>query len=194
MSVSITTRLADINDCAALAHIHVAGWRAAYGGMVDDEYLAGLREDEFATKWQSWLNEGTAPLLAIDEATKTPVGFVSYGKVRTAPPGSSPIRPPYTAEIYAIYILPDFWRIGIGTRLLKKSVANLYENKHKSLCLWVVDKNKRAVSFYKKYGGQKCGKQQIEIGPSSVQEICFGWRNTDQMIGDMPLKNNSGKS
>ena len=49
--------------------------------------------------------------------------------------------------------------------------------KHKSMCLWVLEKNERAVSFYKKLGGERCGKKEIEIGKSKVKEVCFGWRN-----------------
>ena len=108
----------------------------------------------------------------------TPMGFVNYGRVRTPLPGSSPIRPLYSGEIYAIYVLGAYWRQGVGTSLMTEAVQGLRAMKHKSMCLWVLEKNDRAGSFYKRHGGERCGKKDIEIGSSRVKEICFGWRDT----------------
>lgn len=111
-----------------------------------------------------------------------PAGFVSYGRLKTPPPGSSPIRPLYSAEIYGLYLLPAYYRQGLGTRLMAEAAQQLRAMKHKSLCLWVIEKNNRAVSFYKERGGERIGKHDIEIGPSRVREICFGWRDTAGLL------------
>lgn len=164
-------------DAAALARIHIAGWRASYGGLVEQPFLDALDETQRAQDWGKWLSEGVEALLALDD-NGNPVGFVSFNRLMTPPPGMSPVRPLYTAEILAIYIMPDYWRQGLGKQLMKKAVERLKEKKHKSLCLWVLEKNARGNSFYKALGGQRCGKKDVTIGNQKLTDVCYGWRDT----------------
>ncbi len=175
-------RPATETDISDLASIHVAGWRAAYGGLVDQAYLDAADADEKAAQWRQWFADGeTATLIARDEANKA-AGFVSFGRLRTPPPGMSPIRPLYSAEIYALYLLPDVWRQGLGRRLLGEAARALKDRKHKSLCLWVLDGNRRANDFYKALGGQRIGKKQVEIGGKLLPEAAYGWRDTAVLL------------
>jgi hypothetical protein len=64
---------------------------------------------------------------------------------------------------------------------MRGAAQSLAALKHKSLCLWVLEKNERAANFYKKLGGERCGKKDIEIGPTTAREICFGWRDTARL-------------
>ncbi len=165
-------------DIPDLARIHIEGWRAAYAGLVDQSYLDSLNQEEKEKTWRGLLTKGeTPPLLARDEKGAAS-GFVSFGRLRTPPPGTSPIRPVYSGEIYAIYILPAYWRQGLGRRLMAEAAAALEAMKHKSICLWVMDGNKNALAFYKALGGQKCGKKQVEIGGKTLPEAAIGWRDS----------------
>ena len=94
----------------------------------------------------------------------------------------SPIRPLYTGEIYALYILAPYWRQGLGTALMTAAAQGLAEKKHKSVCLWVLEKNARAACFYRARGGQACGRKDVQIGSSKVKELCFGWRDAGVLI------------
>lgn len=166
------------DDIPDLARIHVAGWQAAYGGLVDQAYLDAQNTADYAQNWARWLaSPDFSALIAHDDDGKA-AGFISFGRLRTPPPGMSPIRPLYAAEIYAIYILPEYWRAGLGRQLIDAAVTNLGERKLRSLCLWVLEGNTRAVAFYKALGGQKCGTKRIEIGGRTVVEAAFGWRDT----------------
>jgi ribosomal protein S18 acetylase RimI-like enzyme len=165
-------------DAEILAHLHVQGWRDSYAGLVDQSYLDSLSESDRAEKWREWLRDSHGPVLLAFDAEKNPAGFVNFGKLRTPLPGQSAIRPLYTGEIYAIYILAAYWRRGLGRALMRQAAEGLAAMKHKSLCLWVLDGNERAIGFYKALGGQRCGKKQIEIGGRMRTELCFGWRDT----------------
>src|SRR5690554_3367070 len=111
-------RPAQATDIPAIAHIHIEGWKAAYGGLVDPGYLATLSVEERRADWQKWMQAGDmTSFLAL--AGEKPAGFISWGRTRTAPPGDSPIRPQYPAEIYALYLLPEYWNKGIGKALLQ---------------------------------------------------------------------------
>lgn len=176
--MTFTIRPATEDDIPALARIHVESWREGYKGLVDADYLQSLDIKKREQEWHEWLpNPDTRTYIALDQE-ETPAGFAGFGTLRTPPPGSSPIRPLYSGEIYALYVSPNYWRQGSGGMLMKEAAKGLSEMKHKSLCLWVLEKNKRAVSFYQKMGGQRCGKQMIEVGPDKLKEICFGWRDS----------------
>jgi ribosomal protein S18 acetylase RimI-like enzyme len=166
--------LTDIDD---LAHIHIEGWRASYGGLVEQSFLDSLDKEKRAQDWATWMASGAEALIARDDAGK-PAGFIAFNKLMTPPPGMSAVRPLYTAEILALYILPDYWRHGLGRRLMSDAVTRLKEKKHRSLCLWVLEKNTRAVGFYKALGGERCGKKPVEIGSRILTDICYGWRNS----------------
>jgi GNAT superfamily N-acetyltransferase len=163
----------DIND---LSEILMSGWQESYRGIIRDSWVDGLSVDEFIEKWRSWLSEeGLKVKIARDDEGEAS-GFVSYGKLKTPPPGSSPIRPLYSSEIYGLYVVPACMRQGLGRRLFNCAVKDLIETGHKSLCLWTFEKNKRASEFYKSLGGQRCGKRDVSVGPDQAREICYGWR------------------
>ncbi len=167
--------LADIHD---LALIHIGGWQSSYEGLVPPDFLAGLDPVKYAANWAEWLGSGTTDALIAYDADGKPAGFISFGKLRTPIPGMSPIRPLYSAEIYAIYILPPYWRAGLGRSLIASAALALREKKHKSVCLWVMEGNKRAVGFYKALGGQRVGNKKVEVGGRLLSEIAFGWRDS----------------
>lgn len=166
------------DDIQDLARIHVAGWQAAYGELIDQSYLDAQNTDEYAENWTRWLQSPDFSALIAHDSDGKAAGFVSFGRLRTPPPGMSPIRPLYAAEIYALYILPEYWRGGLGRQLIGAAAESLKERKLRSLCLWVLEGNSRAVAFYKALGGQKCGTKRIEIGGRTVSEAAFGWRDT----------------
>ena len=66
--------------------------------------------------------------------------------------------------------------------LIRRACLDLRDKRHRSLSLWVLKKNQRALPFYKALGGQRCGKKTIEIGNRSFEEVCFGWRDTAPLI------------
>ena len=182
--MTFTLREASQSDVETLAHLHLRGGRSSYDGLVDQEYLDGLKEEEFCQCWEGWLKEGVRVFLAEDVDTSVVCGFCGFGTLKTPPPGSSPIRPQYSSEIYAIYVLPEFWRQGVGKKLLRHCAEALQKEGHNSMCLWVLKGNERAGLFYEHLGGRRIGKHTIEVGPSKVIEVCYGWRDIDTIAAD----------
>lgn len=173
--------LATIEDIPSIARLHIEGWQGAYGGLIDQAHLDSLRVDDRIRDWQGWMESGETTVL-IAERDGQAAGWIAYGRTKSAPPGSSNIRPTHSAEIYGLYLHPSVWRQGIGSQLLRQAAENLRAAKHKSLCLWVLDGNKRAKSFYEKMGGQKIGNHMITIGPNTLKEVCYGWRDTSVLV------------
>lgn len=182
MMTEFYIRAAIESDIPALARIHVEGWRGAYGGIISKDYLDSLDVADRELKWREWFAPEECPVLMAYDAAGNPAGFTNFGKLRTPIPGGSPIRPLYTGEIYAIYILPRYWRQGLGRQLMGAAAAGLRDMKHRSLSLWVLEKNLRACEFYKSLGGQRCGKTDIEIAGTKVKEVAYGWRSTESLL------------
>ena len=169
-------------DIPSIAALHVEGWKGAYGGIVDQGFLDALTVEVRIADWSKWLHTGESEVF-LAEKDGVDAGFLVIGRTKTAPPGSSPIRPSHSGEIYSLYLRPDMWRQGIGTALLKHGFSELKAKKHSAVCLWVLDANSRGKAFYEKSGGQKLGGKMIEIGTKSYKEVCYGWRDTATVIG-----------
>lgn len=88
---------ASVDDTRRIAEIHIATWRAAYVGIVPDDFLAGLSVDQRETYWRQEIPLGKQQvgLAKLDDAE---VGWVSFG------PSRDKDAQPAAAEIWAIYV------------------------------------------------------------------------------------------
>ena len=77
-------------------------------------------------------------------------------------------------EIYAIYIDPPRWRLGLGTELLTGAERTLQAGGFGQAILWVLEGNHRGRSFYEKQGWRPDGALKIEeIGGIQVTELRY---------------------
>lgn len=68
-------------------------------------------------------------------------------------------------EIWGIYLLPSFWRQGIGKELLNWGVKNLQDQGYDRISLWVLEKNINARKFYERMGFEHDGTvKELNIG------------------------------
>ncbi len=169
-SAGLLIRRAGLADARAIAEVVVAGWRAAYRGMLPDDFLDGLRVDVREMAWRERLARDVAagaPTWVVERAGRV-VGFVSSG-----PPRDEDVRSP-AAEIYAIYVLEDEWRQGLGRALLDTAVDHWRRGGAKTMVLWVFEDNARARGFYEAMGWQPDGgRQALELGGTSAVEVRY---------------------
>jgi GNAT superfamily N-acetyltransferase len=166
----ILVRRAKVEDAGAIAEIAVAGWQAAYRGMLPAEFLAGLSVPARKTAWQSMLESdptGVAPVwvAAIDGRVS---GFASSG-----PPRDADVALP-AAEVYALYVLESCWRSGLGRGLLSVVVGHWRAAGVSTLVLWVAEGNERARSFYEALGWRPDGgRQEVELAGTTQIEVRY---------------------
>src|SRR5215470_10603569 len=99
-------RFATVEDAETIATIHVRTWQSAYEGIIPAQYLDSLSIQERANLWRRVVSEQRhTVLLAVGPHRET--GFISFGPSRDK-------NSKKKAEIYAIYVLPEFWNLGIG--------------------------------------------------------------------------------
>ena len=172
----------DIQDLDALAEVHSMSKQVAEKGIIYDEDLALFTPDYYRRKWAEWSKfEGSTIRTAWDGDRM--VGFSSFGRVKTRPAFDKGVVPRYGGEIYCLYVHPDHFRQGVGKALFVNACKGLNDQKLSTMLLWALKKNKRACDFYESMGGERVGKQKIDIGLKSwAEESCFGWRDVKKVL------------
>ena len=74
------------------------------------------------------------------------------------------------SEVYAIYVLPEYWSRGIGRRLMEK--IEEYLPSSSSVTLWVLAQNQRGLGFYRKIGYDLDGEEKtIKLCDVALLEV-----------------------
>jgi len=163
-------RAAVPDDAEEVERLRVAGWQAAYRGILPDDYLNRMRVDGERRRRHMMEQAATEQADTEQANTEQPsrrvesvavqggaiVGWVSGGRCRDADrPG------PGQGEIYAIYVLPERWGRGTGRLLMTHAVRALTEAGHRDITLWVLEDNQQARRFYQAAGFQPDGSRQL---------------------------------
>ena len=159
-------RLAKIEDAETIAAIHVCAWQIAYEGIVPAQFLASLSIQERANMWRTVISEqhGTV-ILAI--APHGEVGFISFGPSRDKDGKEK-------AEVYAFYVLPQFWHQGIGRELLDEAERRVEDQHFVAFTLWVLEKNAQARRFYEARGFRlDASRKEETIGGLLLTELRY---------------------
>ena len=170
--MTITIRLAGLEDAPGIAKVHVDSWRTTYKGLIDDEFLAGLSYERRTQVWtQSLADPQIASFLYVAETdTGEIVGFVSAGPEHEGDPN-------YRGELYAIYLLQQAQGQGLGQKLMETAMHELYERGFSSMLLWVLKDNLPSRKFYEAVGGEYLREKPIEIGSQILVEVAYGWKD-----------------
>jgi GNAT superfamily N-acetyltransferase len=165
----VLVRQAYPSDAPVIARIHVETWRATYAGLLPDRVLAGMRQDHHRASWQNLLlgQRARETVLVAERAKTGVVGFVSAGRARSGLSG-------YEAEIYTLYVIPDFQNQGIGTRLFETVFQRLVEQNLHGVMLWVLAKNPSRF-FYEAVGGVKIAIRKERLWGVVLPEMAYGW-------------------
>lgn len=153
-------------DAHAIATVLVRSWRAAYRGLLPDEVLADL---SVADREELWSDALTARRPNTGAVVATIDGVI-VGVAATGPPLVPADRAdPTLGDLYALYLDPDVWRRGIGTRLHAAAIDRLRSCGFAHAGLWVLDTNERALRFYLHHGWTDAGRSQLDRGPGGTE-------------------------
>ena len=164
---------AALEDCRAIAEVHVASWQQAYAGIVPHEYLASLSVPAREASWQEAVRAGTPAVLVARQEDKV-VGFVALGPSRDEDAAAR------CGEIWALYVLSSAWSTGAGRSLW---LAALEELRRRSLSgivtLWVLSANERGRRFYTAAGfvPQPESEKEFSLGGTSLREIRLAFQD-----------------
>lgn len=150
------------DDRAAVSRVYVESWRAAYRGIVPDDYLEQLED----SRWASVLDTpGLTSLLLVDGDRIVGTAAVCASRWTDFPA---------CGEIVSLYLLPDYIGKGYGAALLQAAMAALQEAGFSDILLWVLEENLRAIRFYERLGFTDSGiRHSNVIGGKSVSERLY---------------------
>lgn len=156
-------RPASASDGLAIGKVYCRGWQAAYKGLMPDFFLDALTpENCFAQR------SHIAPdRRFVAEADGEVVGTVTYGKPRDVVEDG-------LAELYSIYVLPEHWGGGHGSKLFRAAADKLKGQGWPGLYLWVLRDNARARLFYEHMGMTITGEdREIEVAGAWLPEVKY---------------------
>ena len=138
------------------AYVHWKSWQEAYAGLVDRNYLDKLTLEKCTEMAFRWPDN-----LLVAKENDTVVGFVGYGACRED-------ALPETGEVFAIYVLKEYYGKKVGHALMRAALEKLSE--YRRIAVWVLEGNHRAVKFYEKFGFRFDGtKKQIKLGTENTE-------------------------
>jgi len=137
-------------------YVHYQSWNETYTGLMNQEYL-DKRALERCILIARQYPQNTIVTILDNQV----VGFAAYNK--------SSDNLDDTGEIYAIYILQAFQKLGIGKSLLVECKKRL--NEFKQISLYVLDKNYKAIKWYEANGFNLDG--HIKVEKTSIDNYSF---------------------
>ncbi|MBO4422329.1 MAG: GNAT family N-acetyltransferase [Clostridia bacterium] len=138
-------------------YVHYKAWQEAYQGLIDRDYLDNMSLSKCTEIAYRWLDN----ILVAKDGERV-VGFVGYGKCRNDDlPGAG--------EVFAIYILKEYYGKGVGKALMDAALGLLSE--YPQVAVWVLQGNERAIRFYQKCGFCFDGKKEIKTIGKDITEL-----------------------
>ena len=153
-------------DIPQVVDIQISGWRAAYKGMIDDEYLENMNVEKKIKMREKDYKETR---FIVAEINNEIVGFCRY----TDNMEKTPETPEVDCELRALYVKPELKHNGIGKKMFQYAV-NEFKNIGKTkMVLWCLKDNVLARKFYEKMGGKIIKERLIHIGNRDYEEVAF---------------------
>jgi GNAT superfamily N-acetyltransferase len=160
-------------DAMAVAKLHVRSWRAAYRGLLPEDFLDALRPEERASRYTFGSPDPGAPRTILAFLDGELAGFATVSRSRDE-------DVPQAGELCALYVDPDHWRDGVGRRLLAESRRLMREEGYEEAILWVLVGNETAERFYEADGWRRDGSERTEDPWGVVSQVIRYRRRLDE--------------
>jgi GNAT superfamily N-acetyltransferase len=157
------------SDCCDIAAIRRLAQREAYCRALPPEALNSLEEREQHKDWAKVLR--SEEVVTAARRSGALMGFAHYGRSR-----DNDLDPAVVGELFGIYVHPDWWRKGIGMKLLNTVLGWCAHSGLTQLALWVFESNAGACRFYEARGFVFDGKREPEGGLAAQGLFLFGRR------------------
>ncbi len=152
-------------------------WRAAYRGIVPDDYLDGLSYGESGRLWQDAVAAGDGCVFVAEDGAGV-FGFAS-GSPRER---FSRELKEYEGELKTLYVLPSHKGAGVGRQLVGAVARHFADHGVNSMLLWAFAENRAARGFYESLGGVPVAEDGFELGGAWLSEVAYGWKDLDALL------------
>ena len=119
--------------------------------IIKKEFNINYKKDSIYTNWFVYKDNDNI------------IGFINYDIIFDK------------AEIEYIYVVDEYKKKGIGTKLLNKMIEDLKENNVDSITLEVRSNNDKAIKFYKKNGFNEVARRPNYYGNVDALLMLRSW-------------------
>ena len=176
-------RKATQNDSKEIALLIIKCWRAAYRGLIADDYLDNMKLELIEQNWnRSIISQNEKDKIFVYEENNKIIGIIRFG----SPQDKNNKR--YNAEIHVLYVEPTLKRKGIGSKLFKFAKEDFINNGNKHLIIWCLKGNEQGINFYKKMGGKIVTNRKERVNNLEVEEVGFEFKLVEEINLVKPSK------
>ena len=173
--MNVKIRKAVVSDVPDIVAINIKTWKIAYKGIVPQAHLDSLSIYDKLPRWTKRINnlkENKNEIFVAEISNingKELVGFSLGG-----PSHFEDFK--IDGDLHAIYVLPKYWKQGIGTLLFNSIIKSFLNMKFKTMIIWALKENS-ACKFYKKMGGIPKFHKTLTYGGKELGALGFYWDN-----------------
>lgn len=136
-------------DAQELASLTLTVWRESFKRMLPEKVLSDASTFQFEQAWRDSLTN-PAHCCCVCKRFGQIVGGAMLGPSRDADANAQG-----PAELYGIYLLPEYWDCGKGWAMWQNLLEQLRGRAFTRVTLWVWTSNLRAKTFFERIGFQR---------------------------------------
>jgi GNAT superfamily N-acetyltransferase len=160
-------RSAQPQDALDVARVHVRAWQVGYRHLLPGDYLATLRPEDRAQRYDFTNTDADRPMTIVAVQDGAIRGFAT-----TSPARDGDVLD--HGELCALYVDPDWWGCGVGAALISEARHRLAEQRYRNAILWLLAGNERAERFYRADGWSPDGSaRKASVWGVAVDEIRY---------------------
>lgn len=137
---AIDYRKAQIADIAGIQRVAAECWHATYAHIFTAQFINDFLTDAYSTAGLTGAVQNEQAIFVVAKAGEQVIGYGHGGPGRSA------------AMLYRLYLLPAYWRQGVGARLLGLVEAWFSERGVAGYFCHVHSQNEVGKAFYQKRG------------------------------------------
>lgn len=167
----IKIRQAGLCDIESIAKIKVTGFKSAYAGIIDGEYLDSMSAADQIENIKNYSLDNI--FVAVKD--KKILGFCRFYDYDKSVYEDKKID----CEIREIYVDPGIKRMGIGSKLFIHTLKHFQQMGKKKLYLGCLKENFDSRKFYEKMGGISETEGNIEISGKIYTIVSYEYKLND---------------
>ena len=165
MLLTTDIRAACPADAPDLVSVHEASWREAYAGILPARSLLGFLNRRDVGWWVRTVRNARVRVIEVGERV---VGYATFGPNRTR-------ALPQRAEIYELYLAPEFQGVGLGRQLFEETHEKACALYGPGLVVWAIEENDRAMRFYERIGGRDVAEGTERFECRVLNKVAFAF-------------------
>lgn len=168
-SGNVSYREATIEDSFAAARVNVQSWTESFAAIRPQSALGNMSVEQRAALFRRRFAADLYKMFVAEVPRQGVIGFVDVGRARENCWGCD-------VELYALYILKEFQRKGIGRRLFDLAAGAVASKGMNSLYL-IVLQDSPYKPFYERMGGRRLAERSSGATAGEDAHIIYAWDN-----------------